>query len=329
MIDSIDEKYKELVSDVIINGEEKEDRTGTGTISVFSRDIRHDMTKGFPLLTTKRMGFKTIRRELEWFLNGGTNIRPLVLQNCNIWNGDAYKYYCKSYAGKDKLSMPEFITKIKEDNGFSLVWGELGPIYGKQWKNWRGIDQISNLVSDLNTNPNSRRLMVMAWNVDELNEMVLPPCHFGFQCYTRKAQPKHIKSWCDNHGFVYEDVQIIMGRGEETYGDFKIPTLALSLKWYQRSVDVPLGLPFNIASYGLLLEMLANEVNMVSDELIGSLGDTHIYLNQINCMGPQLSRMGLKLPKIKVTNGINSRGDKDIQLIDYVSHDRINIPLSN
>ena len=331
-MNKIDKQYQALLQDILDNGVEKKDRTGTGTISIFGRQIRHKMSEGFPLLTTKKMPWKSIVTELLWFLQGNTNIKWLVDNGCNIWNGDAYKNYCKNadegdfsrkwlkleesfdgFSTNQEYSLytqEEFINKIKTDDEFAKKWGELGPIYGKQWRKWNSIsdddfdmrmstyevDQIANLIKDLKTNPDSRRLMVNAWNVGELDQMVLPPCHYGFQVYTRelsldersdllykKISGEHKRENC----FSDEEFE------RETLQDckaFNIPTRAISLMWNQRSCDFPLGIPFNIASYGLLLEIIAKEVNMVPDELIGNLGDCHIYLNQIEGCKEQIGR---------------------------------------
>ena len=228
-MNTLDKKYQQLLSDIIEFGVEKEDRTGTGTISEFGHQFRHKMSEGFPLLTTKKMHWKSIVTELLWFLRGDTNIKFLLDYDCHIWDGDAYKNYASktSLDADGQLTKEEFIKKIKTDNEFANKYGELGPIYGKQWRDWYGIDQITNLIYELKTNPDSRRLMVSAWNVDELNQMVLPPCHYGFQLYTRKTT---------------RDEKIVHP------GKYR----AISLMWNQRSVDTFLGLPFNIASYGLL-----------------------------------------------------------------------------
>ena len=198
-MNDLDKQYQNLLADILISGRNKEDRTGTGTRSVFGRQIRHDMRDGFPLLTTKKMAWKTMVTELLWFLRGDTNIKYLVDNGCHIWDGDAYKNYCKWVGPRfEPLTQEEFINKIKTDEEFANKWGDLGPIYGAQWRRWGGLqdiadddtpiylDQISNLINELKTNPDSRRLMVSAWNVGELNEMVLPPCHYGFQMYTRE-----------------------------------------------------------------------------------------------------------------------------------------------
>ena len=199
-MNNLDKQYQALLQDILDNGVEKKDRTGTGTISVFGRQIRHKMSDGFPLLTTKKMAWKTMVTELLWFLRGDTNIKYLVDNGCNIWNGDAYKNYSSQVQPwEPHLDMEMFIERIKTNAEFAKKWGELGPVYGAQWRSWnvyqnydvtryqvKQIDQIANLINDLKTNPDSRRLMVNAWNVGELDQMVLPPCHYGFQVYTRE-----------------------------------------------------------------------------------------------------------------------------------------------
>lgn len=322
-MNKLDIQYTDLLKDILEHGIIKQDRTGTGTKSVFGRQIRHDMKEGFPLLTTKKMSWKSIAIELKWFLEGNTNIQFLVQNGCNIWNGDTYKNYIKvNEKNYEKIynnpvldvqplelyNQDEFIEKIKTDDEFAKKWGELGPIYGKQWRKWQGwmdmsnvgvhakgslwFDQIKVLINDLKTNPDSRRLMVNAWNVAEIKDMVLPPCHYGFQCYTRELSEQ--ERWnlycetCNNlntpsiKGSTNKEVM------NEYYERYSIPTRAISLMWNQRSVDTFLGLPFNIASYALLLEMIAKEVNMVPDELIGNLGDTHLYLNHIDAANEQI-----------------------------------------
>jgi thymidylate synthase len=303
-MNKLDLDYQNLLKDILENGVKKDTRNG-GTISVFGRQIRHKMSEGFPLLTTKKMPWKTIVTELLWFLRGDTNIKFLVDNNCHIWDGDAYKNFLNQREGK--LSRPpsqeEFINKIKTDDEFAKKWGELGPIYGKQWRSWRyfakakggynsrdyhgEIDQIQNLINDLKTNPDSRRLMVNAWNVGELDQMVLPPCHYGFQVYTRELS-------------LEERVKLTIGTEEyrnyteeqwkEYINTTSVPSRAISLMWNQRSVDTFLGLPFNIASYGLLLEIIAKEVNMVPEELIGNLGDVHLYSNHVEQAKEQIGR---------------------------------------
>jgi len=329
-MNNIDKKYQELLQDILDNGSEKKDRTGTGTISVFGRQIRHKMSEGFPLLTTKKMAWKTMVTELLWFLRGDTNIKYLVDNGCHIWDGDAYKNYINKLIFNEKdchvddlinqpnktfvpYSQEEFINKIKTDDEFAKKWGELGPVYGKQWRSWekwyvdenqryltftKKIDQIANLINDLKTNPDSRRLMVNAWNVGELDQMVLPPCHYGFQVYTRELSlndrvlefakrdldPSEFRRG-GNYGTVIPEERTL-----EVLNNHNIPTRAISLMWNQRSVDTFLGLPFNIASYGLLLEIIAKAVNMVPDELIGNLGDTHLYSNHVEQAKEQIGK---------------------------------------
>jgi len=307
-MNKLDKAYKQLLQDIIDYGVEKKDRTGTGTKSIFGYTIRHKMSDGFPLLTTKKMPFKTITTELLWFLKGDTNIKYLVDNDCHIWDGDAYKRYADSHntfidgfvhVTPMAHSKESFIEAIKTDDEFAKKWGELGPIYGKQWRSWDAhnkwdmdptpIDQITNLINELKTNPDSRRMLVSAWNTGQIDEMVLPPCHYSFQVYTRELSEEERIILA---GYDYEN------RGgfgwnmlKETVDmDNTIPRRAISLMWNQRSVDTFLGLPFNIASYGLLLTMLADEVNMVPDELIGNLGDTHLYLNHIEQAKEQIGR---------------------------------------
>jgi thymidylate synthase len=325
-MNNLDKKYQQLLSDIIEFGVEKEDRTGTGTISEFGHEIRHKMSEGFPLLTTKKMHWNSIVTELLWFLRGDTNIKFLLDYDCHIWDGDAYKNYASktSLDADGQLTKEEFIKKIRTDEAFATQWGNLGPIYGKQWRDWNGIDQIQNLINELKSNPDSRRLMVSAWNVGELDKMVLPPCHYGFQIYTRKTT---------------RDEKIVHP------GKYR----AISLMWNQRSVDTFLGLPFNIASYGLLLEIIAKEVNMIPDELIGNLGDVHLYKNHIEQAKEQISRTSFDLPTIQITERnwyqhqlVKERlGEKTLdeklksyrpdcfELIGYESHPKIKAPLSN
>jgi thymidylate synthase len=373
-MNNIDRQYKELLEHIIHFGVDKKDRTGTGTKSLFGWQIRHRMEEGFPLLTTKKMAWKSIVTELLWFLRGDTNIKYLVDNGCHIWDGDAYKFYeglisfnnvkaihphaiREGWAPEivEPLSKEEFINKIKTDNEFAEEWGELGPIYGKQWRDWgrvtyndehRGgfynpIDQIANLISELKINPDSRRLMVNAWNVAELDQMVLPPCHYGFQVYTRELSLDERRELVTQEMFN----QIYNGGGPNTLShseidQWNIPTRAISLMWNQRSVDTFLGLPFNIASYGLLLEIIAKAVNMVPEELIGNLGDVHLYSNHIEQAKEQLTRSNYELPKL-VTNKtdafwkgfdvslFNHLEVNDFTIENYQSHPAIKAPLSN
>lgn len=354
-MNKLDLNYQNLLQDILDNGVEKQDRTGTGTISVFGRQIRHKMSEGFPLLTTKKMAFKTMVTELLWFLRGDTNIKFLVDNDCHIWDGDAYKNYLfnsdwhpiSSVNGgfigtktdSDEIMTQElFINKIKTDDEFAKQWGELGPIYGKQWRSlekyiWDKIDfdyrieyvdQIQNLINDLKTNPDSRRLMVNAWNVGELDQMVLPPCHYGFQVYTRELTTQERFDYFNKNNKVTMNHHKL---SEHVLNN--TPTRAISLMWNQRSCDTFLGIPFNIASYGLLLTMIADEVNMVPDELIGNLGDVHLYKNHIEQAKEQITREPRKLPQIQIQDGIFSNMPGDIKLVDYDPHPTIKAPLSN
>jgi thymidylate synthase len=302
-MNTLDLQYQNLLQDILLEGKEKTDRTGTGTKSVFGKQIRHKMSEGFPLLTTKKMAIKSIMTELKWFLKGDTNIKYLVDNGCNIWNGDAYKTYqraCMYELDRDELTMEEFVNKIKTDESFARVWGELGPVYGKQWRRVEKrhgssptykIDQIKNLIELIKKNPDSRRLLVNSWNPSELDEMVLPPCHYGFQCYVNDGK--------------------------------------LSLMWNQRSVDTFLGLPFNIASYGMLLLLLCEETNLEPGELIGNLGDTHLYLNHLEQAEEQRLRKSFQLPSVKLSNVDILNGEFDYEIIGYQSQPTIKAPLSN
>jgi thymidylate synthase len=348
MGNSIETQYLHLLEDILEKGIQKTDRTGTGTISVFGRQIRHNMRDGFPLLTTKKMAFKTMVTELLWFLSGDTNIKYLVDNGCHIWDGDAYKNYVNSPEVKIPYSKEDFINKIKTDKEWKDKWGELGPVYGFQWRQWAGnIDQIQNLLNDLKTNPDSRRLMVNAWNVGDLEFMTLPPCHYVFQVYTRTLSAKERLFFVNKSDDEYNKALLNKEQYESIGLDFdlfltnrmdelNVPQRAISLMWNQRSVDTFLGLPFNIASYGLLLEIIAKEVNMVPDELIGNLGDVHLYSNHIEQAKEQISREPFELPEVRLRNYntldelLNTTNSMDmIQLWRYDSHPTIKAPLSN
>ena len=337
-MNSLDKQYQELLQTILDYGVEKKDRTGTGTKSIFGYTIRHNMSEGFPVLTTKKMAWKTMVTELLWFLRGDTNIKFLVDNNCHIWDGDAFNNFMNTSEGDPDMiwNKEQFIHLVKTDDEFAKKWGELGPVYGKQWRQWGAgsledkhgfgkIDQIKNLINDLKTNPDSRRLMVNAWNVGELDQMVLPPCHYGFQVYTRELSMSEKELWYKNNN---------TNPNEPWYPNF--PTRAISLMWNQRSVDTFLGLPFNIASYGLLLTILAKEVNMVPDQLIGNLGDTHLYLNHIEQAKEQIGREPFELPTLNQfptyegsRPSIESYVVGDFTLKDYQSHKTIKAPLSN
>ena len=344
-MNNLDKQYQALLQDIIDNGVKKETRNG-GTISVFGRQIRHKMSDGFSLLTTKKMAFKTMVTELLWFLRGDTNIKYLVDNNCHIWDGDAYKNYTKSFLGYEDIPSQEwFINEIKTNPDFANRFGDLGPIYGKQWRKWYGwrkhslTDQIQNLINDLKGNPDSRRLMVNAWNVGELDQMVLPPCHYGFQVYTRELSLNEKWEQYTKSGLNIEinGTPLELKHMGTPFYPKLLPQRAISLMWNQRSVDTFLGLPFNIASYGLLLEIIAKEVNMIPDELIGNLGDVHLYSNHIEQAKEQIGREPYPLPTLKIENEVKwAEGDclptysiNDFTIENYQSHLTIKAPLSN
>jgi thymidylate synthase len=371
---NVEQQYLDLVKDILENGYTKGDRTGTGTKSVFGRTIRHSMKDGFPLLTTKKMAFKTMVTELLWFLRGDTNIKYLVDNDCNIWVGDAYKNYekhCQSLGITEYDDKETFIKGIKELKTYADKFGELGPVYGMQWRRWKNfipyqkigtyengsgiynyretsIDQIANAIHLLKTDPDSRRILVSAWNVGELDQMVLPPCHYSFQFYTRelslderaKQHPNpnmfydihgsfNIGDSIENSDMTIEDREWLHGKFDEG----NIPKRAISLLWNQRSCDAPLGLPINIPSYSLLLMMVAKQVNMVPEEVIANMGDCHIYLNQIEGIEQQLTRIPYDLPTLKISdrvvNDISEYTLEDFTLENYKYHPAIKLPLSN
>lgn len=262
------QQYLNLMREVRDHGIRKQDRTGTGTLSIFGYQMRFDLSLGFPLVTTKKMHLKSVIHELLWFLRGDTNIASLNAAGVSIW---------------DEWADSE---------------GNLGPVYGKQWRSWacqngETIDQISNLIHNLKHNPDSRRLIVCAWNVGEIEKMALPPCHCLFQFYVAKGK--------------------------------------LSCQLYQRSADIFLGVPFNIASYALLTQMIAQVVDLEVGEFVHTLGDAHLYLNHLEQVEEQLGRRPFPLPKIELNPNIQSIFDfkyEDISIINYQSHARISAPIA-
>jgi thymidylate synthase len=267
----IQNEYRELVHELYWKGAPKEDRTGTGTKSVFGRTIRHDMKFGFPMLTAKKISFNAALTEILWILQGRTDMEYLIENGVNYWNAD-YKR-----SGRTDHT--------------------LGPVYGKQWRDFGGVDQLENLLEQISVNPNSRCLMVSAWNPIDMPDMALPPCHYGFQVYI-------------NNGTI-------------------------DLMWQQRSVDVFLGLPYDIAMYGLLLEFIAKGMDLIPGQLIGQLGDCHLYNNHINQASEYLSRTTFKLPTLKLKKGLYLENSnvvipthKLVSLNNYESHPAIKAPLS-
>lgn len=280
-------QYLDLLKTVLEKGSKKEDRTGTGTISYFGYQMRFDLKDGFPLLTTKKVHMKSIIYELLWFIKGDTNIKYLVDNGVSIWNDWPYKTYkeSSSYQGE---SISEFVEKIKNDDDFAKKWGDLGPVYGKQWRNFNGVDQLINIIDQIKSNPDSRRLIVSSWNPAEVSKMALPPCHSLYQFY------------------------VIDGE--------------LSLQLYQRSGDIFLGIPFNIASYALLLMMVAKVTGYEPGTFVHTIGDAHIYLNHLSQVNLQLTREPYPLPQMLIKRDIRNIEDftyEDFELVDYKCHSRI------
>lgn len=304
-------QYLDLLRDIKENGDEKGDRTGTGTKSVFGRQVRYDLADGFPAVTTKKLYFNSVVHELLWFLKGTGNIEYLAQNNVHIWDEWPYKAYLQknnltvpdSQSEEWKTGLKEFIAKIASDHEFAMKWGDLGPVYGVQWRKWpdgKGgyIDQIANAINTINTNPNSRRNIVSAWNVAEIDEIVeiggLPPCHTMFQFNVRS----------DNR---------------------------LDLHLYQRSADTFLGVPFNIASYSLLLAMIAQVTGKTAGEFVHTTADTHLYLNHLEQVNEQLSREPRALPTLWLKPDIKNIDDfafDDIQLEGYDPHPPIKAPIA-
>lgn len=357
-MNNLDKQYQELLKEILNTGFDKSDRTGTGTISIFGTHLKHQMKEGFPILTTKKVYWKGIVHELLWFLKGDTNIKYLVDNNVNIWNGDAYKNYCKkiqdsfkpgnevvlkSFAANGFLSgngkpyeMEKFVEKVKYDKYFATLFGELGHVYGNQWRKCKNYnsqkrvatyDQLNDVIKTLKNNPDDRGMIVNAWNVGEIDEMVLRPCHYSFQFWTRELSLEERNNYYMRFykGLPYNE--------HKNLDELNIPKRAISLSWNQRSVDTFLGLPFNIASYGLLLSMVAKVVNMIPETITFNGGDTHIYKNHLSQCIEQLTKDGYNLPSLKFKNEeYNSIDDftfDDIILENYKSEETIKAPLSN
>jgi thymidylate synthase len=299
------QQYLDLVRHIRDHGVKKEDRTGTGTVSIFGHQMRFDLAHGFPLVTSKKVHLKSILHELLWFIRGDTNIRYLVENGVGIWNDWPYQNWLREI-GKDtslemyspewRAVMKEFIQKIKTDSDFAAQYGDLGPVYGKQWRNFGGVDQLTQLIEDINSNPDSRRLIVSAWNPQDIPVMVksgLPPCHSLFQFY------------------------VVDGR--------------LSCQLYQRSADVFLGVPFNIASYAILTMMIAQVSGLGLGDFVHTFGDAHLYLNHMDQVEEQLSRSTFDLPTMKINPQVTSLFDfvfDDFELQNYQSHGPIAAPVA-
>lgn len=273
-------QYLNFLQHIIDNGSHKDDRTNTGIISTFGYQMRFDLSEGFPLLTTKKVHLKSIIHELLWFVKGDTNLEYLAKNKVRIWNEWPYKKFTQS-PDYNNESMDEYIEKIKAEPEFAKKHGDLGPVYGKQWRDFSGYDQLATVIDQIKHNPNSRRLIVSAWNPPQLQDMALPPCHLLFQFYVK-----------DNK---------------------------LSLQLYQRSADAFLGVPFNIASYALLLMMVADVCNLEPYEFVHTSGDAHIYSNHLEQVQLQLSREPRALPKMILNHreNIEEFVYEDFQLVDY------------
>lgn len=295
--------YLDLLREILKTGRFKDDRTKTGTKSVFGRQIRFDLSKGFPLLTTKKVFLRGIIHELLWFLKGDGNIKYLVDNDVHIWDEWPYKYYTQRAKGKEQkvLTKVEFIEKIKTDSKFAKKWGELGPVYGVQWRHWKSpdgqeVDQIKNVITQIKKNPYDRRLIVSAWNVSDIEEMAkagLPPCHSLFQFY------------------------VLDGK--------------LSCQLYQRSADMFLGVPFNIASYALLTMMVAQVCDLKAGDFVHTFGDAHIYSNHIDQVKEQLGRKPRKLPVMKINPRIKDIFKfkfEDFTLENYNPYPTIKAPVA-
>lgn len=293
---NIEIQYLSLLKEVLLKGNKKQDRTGTGTISKFGVFMEHDMSLGFPLLTTKKVHWPSVVTELMWMLAGRTDLWWLLNKDCNIWTGDAYKAYKERT--KSNISPEEFKMHILSDWRFSEEFGNFGPIYGKKWRDFKGVDQVERVLETLRNYPDSRRMLVSAWDPSDVREAILPPCHYSWQLYVR----------------------------DEEY---------LSLHYNMRSNDLFLGAPFNIASYALLLCIIADQVGMIPDRLSCSIGDAHIYTNHVDQVREQLSRDPRDLPRLKVKRGLpitefpNVYDEKAFELEGYNPHPAIKAPLSN
>ena len=296
-------QYQNLLSDILKNGViEKNERTGTGTKKVYGRMLRFDLSCGFPLLTTKKMFTKGVIYELLWMISGNSNIRYLVQNGVNIWNEWPYQNYITKnkfekkypiYGDKWLAEKERFVEKIKNDLKFAKKWGDCGPFYGVQWRNFSGVDQLSWVINEIKKNPGSRRLIVNAWNTPLIDKMALPPCHVMYQ--------------------------------------FNVAYGKLSCMMYQRSVDTFLGLPFNIASYALLTLMVAQVTEYKPGSLVMALADTHLYLNHIKQAKEQILRKPYKLPQMKLNPKVKSLFEfkfEDFELVNYKSHPAIKAEIS-
>ena len=287
-------QYHALLNEILEKGTDRLDRTSTGTRSIFGYQMRFDLAEGFPLLTTKKVHFKSVVHELLWFITGSTNIRPLVLNNVRIWNEWPYERFVKSDAYNNE-SLDDYVERIKNDQTFADKHGNLGPVYGKQWRDFNGVDQLKQLIEGIRHNPFSRRHIISAWNPAELENMALPPCHMMMQFYVSSDRKR------------------------------------LSCQLYQRSADVFLGVPFNIASYALFTHLIAQVCDLEAGEFVHTFGDVHIYNDHMEQVALQLSREPLPLAHLRLNPMIKKIEDfryEDIELLDYQSHPAIKAKVS-
>ncbi len=361
-MNTVDTVYNQLLNDILRNGNVHHNRTGVDTISVFGRQLRFNLQEGFPLLTCKKIYHKAIVHELLWFLGAvpeeyeqleQTNIKYLVDNDVHIWDEWPYRKYCESHnTWEDGLmktvpiehSQDSFIEKIKADWTFAAKWGNLGPVYGEQWTAWKThkikhtpaingpgmdsfitINQIEKVVKNLINNPDDRRIIVNAWNPGQIEDALLPPCHYSFQFKSEIMRSLERQKAFNKYARLNNLDCTGMGV-EQAMEHYNFPTRKLHLLWNQRSVDSFLGLPFNIASYALLLEMVAQVTGHVASDLIASLGDTHIYVNHISQLKEQLKREPYELPELKLNKDIKNIFDfryNDIEIKNYKSHPAI------
>jgi len=347
---SIEQQYLDLVKEILETGNNKSDRTGTGTKSLFGRELRHNFKDGFPLMTTRQISLKTAFTELKWFLLGRSDLKWLLENNCKIWVGDFYKRYvtrCEKEDFKpqswlfndDLLSKDQFCERILNDSKFRIKFDDAKRLYGKQWRDWDykyGHDQIEEIIKTLKTSPDSRRMLVTSWNPTDLYDVLLQPCHTAFQVYTRELSINERielfkKEWEPSRERI--DPYYFNNPTHEMLQDCSIPTRAMSLRWQQRSVDTLLGFPTNLISYSMLLMMLCKKVNMIPEEISCSLGDVHIYNDQIEMAKELITREPLPFPTLSLSNriveDISEYDWKDFTLENYNHHPKMTIPLSN
>ena len=332
---NVDDQYLKLLKKIITDGEKKETRVGT-TYSIFGTQMRFDLSKGLPMITTKKMFAKGVIHELLWFIKGSTNIKYLVDNNVHIWDDDAYRYFLERFGDiRSDTDKEKFIKYVKLGaivEGTDYTYGDLGPVYGKQWTDWNGHNQIHEVIETLKKNPDDRRMIISAWNVGELNDMALPPCHYSCQFYTNKMSHKERVVWAKANLNLKTGVNS-SDFSDEDLDKYNVPKRKLSCLWNQRSVDVPLGLCFNILSYSILTSMISQCVNMVPGELIFNGGDTHVYENQIEGVKEQLERNPHRygLPMLRLNPDIKNIDEftyDDIQIEGYQSYPAIKFPLS-